>query len=373
MVKIAIIHDWLVDYAGSEKVLSEIINIYPDADLFCLVDHMKEDIKKDKLKVPKKTTFIQNLPFSKKHFRKYLPLFPFAIEQINLSEYDVIISSSHAVSKGVITGPDQLHICYCHSPIRYAWDFQGQYLKDAGLDSGVKGLLTRYILYCIRNWDSRTANGVDYFIANSNYIGRRINKVYRRSSTTIYPNVAVEDFTLQEQKEEFYLTASRLVSYKKIKLIVECFANLPEKKLVVIGNGPQYELIKSIATSNVLILGHQPFEILKDYMQKAKAFIFASEEDFGIVPVEAQACGTPVIAYKKGGAIETIEENISGIFFKEQTVNSISKAIYDFEKNFITDSKKIRANAEKFSTDNFKSSFKEFVDSKIFDFFGVKK
>jgi len=369
-MKIAIVHDWLVTYAGAEKVLEEIIKIYPDADLFSVVDFLPSDqrsfIKNKKVK----TTFIQNLPLAKKKYRTYLPFMPFAIEQLDLSEYDLIISSSHAVAKGILTGPDQLHISYVHSPIRYAWDLQFQYLRESGLNKGLKGVLAKYMLKKIRDWDYRTANSVDYFLSNSNFIGKRIWKIYRRKSQTIYPPVDVSSFSFFKEKEDFYLTASRMVPYKKIDLIVESFANMPDKNLVVIGDGPDMRKIKSLATKNVQILGYQPFGILRSYMQRAKAFVFAAEEDFGITPVEAQACGTPVIAYGKGGALETvIDESGSkqtGVFFNEQKIDTIIKAVQKFEEN----QEKIkyencRENALRFSPERFRDEFESFVNEKI--------
>lgn len=200
-----------------------------------------------------------------------------------------------------------VHISYVHSPIRYAWDLQHQYLKESGLIKGVKGKIAKAILHYMRMWDVRTANGVDFFIANSEFIAKRIKKCYRREAAVIYPPVDVEAFKMREEKEDFYLTASRMVPYKKMDLIVEAFSRMPDKKLVVIGDGPDFGKIKSKATNNITLLGYQPFGVLKDYMQKAKAFVFAAEEDFGITPVEAQACGTPVIAFGKGGALETVK------------------------------------------------------------------
>lgn len=367
-MRVAIVHDWLVTIAGAEKVLSEIIKIYPNADLFAVVDFLS-DHQRNFISGKKATTsFIQKLPKAKTKYRNYLPLMPLAIEQFDLSNYNLIISSSHAVAKGVITGPNQLHICYCHSPIRYAWDMQHQYLKESNLEHGVKGWLARYILHKIRSWDYRTANGVDHFISNSDYIARRIWKVYRREAETIYPNVAVEDFTQTHSKDDFYLTASRMVPYKKIDLIVKAFSMMPKKRLVVIGDGPQFEKIKSFATSNIQLMGYQDFSVLRDHLQRAKAFVFAAEEDFGIVPVEAQACGTPVIAFGKGGALETVVDGETGIFFHEQSVEAICSAVVDFENSNLLDSKLIRTHAESFSTENFKEKFNNFIQEKYTEF-----
>lgn len=365
-MRVAIVHDWLVTYAGAEKVLEEILNIYPEADLFSLVEFLDEN-KKGFIKNKNVTTsFIQKMPFAKKKYRGYLPLMPLAIEQLDVSEYDVIISSSHAVAKGIITGPDQVHISYVHSPIRYAWDLQHQYLKESGLEKGIKAYLARTILHFIRNWDYRTANNVDYFIANSKFIGRRIWRVYRREASVVYPPVDVSSFVLKEEKEDFYLTASRMVPYKKVDLIVRAFAKMPSKKLIVIGEGPDFEKVKKQATSNVTLLGYQEFSVLKDHMQRAKAFVFAAEEDFGITPVEAQACGTPVIAFGKGGALETVKglehEQPTGVFFKEQTEDSIIKAIDTFEEvQHKYNPSDIREHAVKFSPERFREEFEKFV------------
>ncbi|HCD5240017.1 TPA: glycosyltransferase, partial [Klebsiella pneumoniae] len=296
-----------VTYAGSEKVVAEFIDLFPDAKVYGVVDFLSEDDKKKFKNKKIITTFIQKLPKAKKKYQQYLPLMPLAIEQLDLSSHDIILSSSHAVAKGVLTGPDQLHISYVHSPIRYAWDLQHQYLRESGLNRGIKGLFAKWILHKIRLWDTRTANGVDFFIANSKFISRRIKKVYGREADVIYPPVDVERFKLKREKQDFYLTASRLVPYKRIDLIVEAFSKMPEKKLVVIGDGPEMSKIRKIAGANIEILGFQPNDVMEEYMMDAKAFVFAAEEDFGITPVEAQACGTPVIAFGKGGVLETIK------------------------------------------------------------------
>lgn len=364
--KIAIVHEWLVNYAGSEQVLEYMLQCFPKADLFAVVDFLPLD-KRQRLKgKTATTTFIQRLPFAQARYRSYLPLMPLAIEQLDLSRYDLIISSSHAVAKGVLTGPDQLHISYVHSPMRYAWDLQNQYLHESGLDRGLKSWIARWLLHKIRIWDVRTANGVDFFIANSKFIARRINKIYRREARVIYPPVETSEFIYRESKEDFYLTASRLVPYKKVNLIVEAFASLPADRLVVIGDGPDFKKVMRKAGSNVEFLGYQPRNILIDYMQRAKAFIFAAEEDFGIVPVEAQACGTPVIAYGKGGVTETIKDlsadNPTGLLFKTQSSESIIAALQDFEQVYPKISPSFcRENALKFSTDRFIKEFSSFI------------
>jgi len=363
LIKVAIVHDWLVTYAGAERVLEEIINCFPEADLFAIVDFVPQNERSFLKDKPVKTSFIQKLPLAKKKYRAYLPFMPLAVEQFDLSGYDIVISSSHAVAKGVITGPDQLHISYVHSPMRYAWDLQHQYLKETGLDRGLKGWLAKRELHKLRMWDLRTANGVDHFLANSRFIARRIWKVYRREATVIYPPVDIDSFTLCEQKEDFFLTASRMVPYKKIDLIAEGFSLMPDNRLYIIGDGPDFDKVKSKAGANVELLGYQPFEVLRDYMQRAKAFVFAAEEDFGIVPVEAQACGTPVIAYGKGGALETVTEGETGLFFDAQTTSSIIEAVHRFEDmkdSFIP--AKIREKSLRFSKDRFKREFMSFVD-----------
>lgn len=376
-MKVAIVHEWLINYAGSEKVLEQIINCFPDADLFSLIDFLAASERGFIHNKTVQTSFIQKLPFAKTKHRQYLPLMPLAIEQLDLSGYDVVISSSHAVAKGILTGPNQLHICYCHSPIRYAWDMQHQYLREAGLEHGIKAWLTRYLLHKIRLWDYRTANGVDYFVANSNFIAKRIYKVYRREAEVIYPNVDTDRFTLSKDKQDFYLTASRMVPYKKIALIAETFTLMPDKKLKIVGTGPDYKKIQQLASDypNIELLGFVADDQLKLLMQQAKAFVFAAEEDFGIVPVEAQACGTPVVAYARGGALETVNgldsSTPTGVFFTSQTKESIQQAIFEFEQQKVITPEACVANARRFATERFRSEFKNFVLTKYQGF--IKK
>ena len=370
-MKTAIVHEWLVNYAGSERVVESFTNIWPEADVFTLVDFLDDEQRKIILNGKKSTTsFIQNLPFAKNNHRKYLPLFPKAIESFNLSKYDLIISSSHSVAKGFKKHSNQLHICYCHSPMRYAWDEADRYLKEAKLNKGVKGRIAKSILNYLRKWDLNSANGVDYFIANSNFIAEKIKRIYNRISDIIYPPVDVDNFSLSNIKEDFYLTASRLVPYKRIDLIVELFADLPDKKLVVIGSGPEKEKIKSMSTPNVQVLGYQDFQTLKDYMQKAKAFVFAAEEDFGIIVVEAMACGTPVIAGNYGGTAESVVNGKTGILFERQDLKSLKEAILKFELIKDTfDKNLIRQQALKFERKIFEQNIKNYVDDKIKIFF----
>jgi glycosyltransferase involved in cell wall biosynthesis len=368
-MKIAIVCDWLVTYAGAERFLQEMLYCFPEADLFAVIDFVAPEDRHFLHNKPVKTTFIQKLPFAKTRYRSYLPLMTLAIEQLDVSGYDLVISSSHAVAKGVITGPDQVHISYVHSPMRYAWDLQHQYLKESGLDKGIKSYFARYLLHKMRLWDQRTANGVDHFVANSQFIARRIWKAYRREADVIYPAIDTSQFILRTEKENFYLAASRLVPYKKMDLIVESFAKMPDKKLVVIGDGPDLAKVKSFGAANIDILGYQTTPVLIDYMQRANALIFAAEEDFGLVPVEAQACGTPVIAFGKGGALETVrgmdKSEPTGIFFEQQTVDDICAAVQVFEANREQfTSENCAKNASRFSPDTFRASIKQYVRGK---------
>ena len=368
--KIAIVHDWLTVYGGAERVLEQMLACYPGADLFSVVDFLPEGQRGFILDKPVTTSFIQRLPFAQAKYRNYLPLMPVAVEQFDLSGYDLVISSSHAVAKGVLTGPDQLHLCMCYSPMRYAWDLQHQYLQESGLERGLRSWLARWLLHGIRVWDARTANGVDQFVAISRFISRRIRKVYRRESTVIYPPVDVGAFELREEKEGFYLAASRLVPYKKMGLIAEAFTAMPERHLVIIGDGPEMQKVRAKAGPNVTVLGYQPEAVLRDYMQRARAFVFAAEEDFGIVPLEAQACGTPVIAYAKGGALETIrglaDEQPTGVFFEEQSVSAIKAAVSAFEQSAAGIlPATCRENALRFAPQRFRAEFKAYVEAEM--------
>ena len=368
-MKKALIHDWFSTYAGAEKCVESFTNIWDDFEIYSLIDFLS-GTDRDKILKGKHahTSFIQKLPFAKDKYRNYLPLFPLAIEQFDLSGYDVVLSSSHAVAKGVLTHSNQLHIAYVHTPIRYAWDLYHQYLRESGLDRGLKGVLAKYFLHKIRLWDASTANRVDHYVANSRYIARRIKKTYGKPSDVIYPPVDVDKFTLRETKEEFYLTASRMVPYKKIDLIVEAFSQT-DKKLLVIGDGPDMAKIKSKAGKNVELLGFASDETMTDLMGRAKAFVFAAEEDFGITPVEAQACGTPVICFGRGGARETVRDGESGLYFMEQNARGLLAAVAKFEQNYDKfEPVKIRENSLKFSRARFEAEIKSYVEKKYEEF-----
>ena len=372
-MRIAVVHDWLVTYGGADRVLEQILACFPEADVFSLVDFLAPNQRGFILDKPVHTSFFQHLPFARQAFRKYFPLMPLAVEQFDLSSYNLIISSSHAIAKGVITGPDQLHICICYSPMRYAWDLQHQYLKESGLDRGIVSWLARWLLHKARIWDVRTANGVDEFIAISHFIARRIWKVYRREAAVIYPPVDINGLAINEDKDDFYLTVSRLVPYKKVSLIVEAFHKMPDKSLVVIGDGPQFKSIKAAAGENVSMLGFQSWEVVHDHMRRARGFVFAAEEDFGISMIEAQACGTPVIAFGKGGALEIIQnldtDQPSGMFFEEQTTDAIVNAICLFEKQRGRFSASAcRNNAARFSVERFRGEFSKFCECRLTKF-----
>ena len=368
-LRVAIVHDFLYTYAGAERVLEQILGVFPDADLFSLFDFLAPENRKFIRNKAVKTSFIQRMPFARQKHRLYLPLMPLAIEQLDVSAYDLVISSSYLAAKGVITRPNQLHVCYCHTPARFAWDMQGQYLDQTKLLKGIRSLVARTILHYIRSWDVRSANGVDVFVTNSRFVGHRVEKIYRRRSSVIYPPVNTERFQVHAEKEDFYLTASRLVPYKRIDLIVETFNRLPDKKLIIVGDGPEMEKLKQKAGPNVRLLGHQPAERLRRYLQLARGFIFAGEEDFGIAPVEAQACGTPVIAFGRGGVLESVVPGKTGLFFTEQTSASLTEAIDQFEK-IQWDPWLIRQHAETFSASRFRKELSKLIATEWEDFAG---
>ena len=372
-LRIAIVHDCLVRYGGAERVLEQLLQIYPQAEVFSVVDFLPEDQRAFLLNRSVRTTFLQKFPFARRMYRQLLPLMPLAVEQLDLSSYELVISSSYAVAKGVLTGPDQLHISYVHTPVRVAWDLQHPYFEAAGLVRGWKSWIARWILHRIRLWDVCSAHGVDHFVTNSRFVARRIWKTYRRESTVISPPVDVALMTLHTPKEDFYLTVSRLVPSKRVGVLVEAFRGMPERKLIVIGEGPELSKLRKRAPENVVLPGHQTAADLRDYLQKARAFLFAAEEDFGIAPLEAQACGTPVIALGKGGVLETIRgldaPRPTGVFFSEPSVQSVVEAVGRFEReSHRIHSEDCRSNALRFAPERFRSEFSELV-CKQWDFF----
>jgi glycosyltransferase involved in cell wall biosynthesis len=361
--RIAVVHEWLLDFAGSERVLKEILDLYPQADLFALVDLPDEELKAAIPRRAKATTFLQSFPRLRSWLRYYVPLMPLAIEQLDLSAYDIVISSSHAVAKGVITGPRQLHVSYVYTPMRYAWDLQHEYLRAAGLERGPLSWLARFALHRLRLWDVRTAHGVDVFLADSAHIAGRIRKAYRREAEVLYPPVDVSAFPLGDAREGFYLTVSRLEAYKRVDLLVEAFSRMPDRRLVVIGDGPEMRRVRAAAPANVTVLGRLPTAAVLDHMRRARAFLFAGIEDFGIVMVEAQACGAPVIAFGRGGAAEIVQRD-SGVLFTEQTSDAVIEAVRRFEQ----DAGRFppagcRENAMRFDRAHFRSRFAERVRS----------
>lgn len=371
-MKIALVHDWLVDIGGAEKTLQSIWKLYP-TDLFVLFSRAgsPERIGIDPKRI--RTSWLQALPGITRSYRSVPFLFPPAIASFDLRGYDVIISSSHTAAKAVRTRPGQLHICYCYSPMRWAWDFQDQYLDRAGF-RGPKAWLARQILAPLRRWDYATRNRPTDYIGISRYIAARIRRVYGREATVIYPPVDVAEFTLPSPpagegrvRGDFYLTAGRLVPYKRVDLVVETFRSLPDRQLVVIGDGPERARVAAAAgrAPNIQLLGYQSLDVLKDHLQRARAFIFASEEDFGIAPVEAQAAGTPVIAFGRGAARETIIDGETGLFFDAQTPAALTDAITRFEDRKHWKTALIVRNAERFSRAAFEREFRGFVEERI--------
>jgi glycosyltransferase involved in cell wall biosynthesis len=373
-LRVAVVHEWLDTYAGSERVVEQILHCFPQADVFAVVDFMAAS-ERGFLGGRKVTTsFIQNLPLAKRAFRHYLGLMPYAVEQFDLTKYDVVISSSHAVAKGVITGPDQLHVSYVHSPMRYAWDLQHQYLRQAKLTRGPKSIYARWLLSRLRLWDVRTATGVDVFVANSSYVGRRIRKAYRRDAEVIHPPVDVERFEYSPNKAGYYLVVSRQVPYKRVDLIVAAFAMMPDRQLIVIGDGPENARVTEAAKGapNVTMRGPVGHGELIPLMQSARAMVVAAEEDFGITTVEAQACGTPVIAFGRGGSLDIVVTSgrmpPTGVLFDEQTLTAIVEAVERFEGMASAISPEAcRANAMRFSAGMFRRRMLSCVANALLD------
>lgn len=386
-MKVAIVHDWCVTYGGAERVLERIIDMYPEADVFTLIDKVPQEQRGFLRGKTPATSFMQRIPGIERHYRKLLALMPHAIEQFDLAKYDLILSSHYGVAKGVITAPRQTHVCYCNSPMRYAWDMQHSALAEAGLDKGLKSILARWQLHHIRQWDARCANNVDLFIANSNFIADRIWRSYRRNSVVVYPPVDVGAFSLNAEKEDYFVSVGRLVAYKKIDILVDAFREMPDKRLVIVGEGPEMDALRRNAPPNVDFRGRQSFSEMRNIVANARALLFPAYEDFGIVPLEAQASGTPVIAYGRGGSLETVvpvlggevtdldldldpttrTRSPTGLFFYEQSSASVRDAIARFDRipTGILSAENCRKHALKFNGERFDEQFKAAVNQAL--------
>lgn len=368
-MKTALIHDWVVAQGGAENCLEVFHRLYPEASLYTLlyneatVAALGFDVEKVH------ASMLQGYRKIQQRYRFFLPLFPYAIEQFDLSDYDLILSSSHCVAKGVLTRSDQLHICYCHTPVRYAWDLTHSVLRVHRMEKGINAHLIRLVLHYLRIWDEHSTNRVDYFIASSRYTAQRIWRVYRREAEVIYPPVDVKNFPLQTKKGDYFIFVARLVPFKKADILIKAFGEMG-LPLKVVGDGPTWEQCRQLAKDNVEMLGYKNGSELADLMGRARALVMAADEDFGIVPVEAQACGTPVIAFGRGGVRETVIpatgsnwHEATGLFFQEQTIPAIKSAVEQFlqwEGNF--DHRMISENAQRFSQDRFYREIEAYVD-----------
>jgi glycosyltransferase involved in cell wall biosynthesis len=362
-LRVGLVTDWITSKGGAEQVVAAAAGLYPYAPIHTLVKQPPRPGERDLFEGRDlRTSFIQRLPLARSRYRAYMPLMPVAIEQFDLDEFDIVISFSHAVAKGVLTRADQLHVSYVNSPVRYAWDLHHQYLREAGLARGVRSALARAALSRLRTWDAASANRADVFIGNSRNVARRIWKVYRRHAHVVYPPVAVERFDPGREREDFFLVTSRLVPYKRVDLVVAAFSQIG-LPLVVIGDGPERAKVRAAAGPNVRVIGYQSDEVVRDHMERCAAFVFAAEEDFGIVAVEAQAAGAPVIGFGRGGLLETVDPGRTGILFGEQTVTSLQSAVHQFVgERERYDSRLCRANAEQFTTLRFQHGLEQIVD-----------
>ena len=361
-MRVALIHDWLAVSGGAEKVTRELLKLY-DADVFSLVDVLNDEDRAFILHGKRaRTSYVQHLPFARSHFRNYLPLFPHAIQRLDLRGYDLILSASYAVAKGVRKHPGQTHVCYIHTPMRYAWVHENEYLDDHNM-RGVKGWFVRSQLKRLREWDRANSAHVDRFVANSNNVAERVKRFYGRDADVVLPPVDPVIFALHDGPRAHYLAAARLVPYKRIDRIIEAFAALPDLRLVVSGDGPDRERLERIAPANVTFTGHLAQAQLVALMQRSKALICAADEDLGLTPMEAQTCGTPAIALAKGGYLETVSDAESGILFMEATAASITEAVRRFEREGVHRSPTLlREGASPYFADRFRENMKKIID-----------
>lgn len=366
--RVAVVHDWLTLSTGGERVLEAILELFPQADVHVLLDIMPQDQRGFLAGHAIHTSFLQRMPFIRGRYRDYLPLMPLAVEQLDMRGYDLILSSSHAVAKGVLTGPDQPHLSYVHTPMRYIWDMQHEYLGGLRSWRRLFRPWMERVFHRLRQWDQLSAQRVDALSCNSRFVARRIRKFYRREAEVIPPPVDLEPFPLCREKGDYYLSVSRLVGYKKVGLVVEAFRHRPDRQLIVIGEGPEEKAIRKNLPANVTLVPYLPREQMSLYLQHARALVFAALEDFGITVVEAQACGTPVIAFGQGGARETVRgldaERPTGVFFEQQNVADLLEALEIFEQQGQAwDPEAIRANAYQFRKEVFLEAFQNFVNS----------
>jgi glycosyltransferase involved in cell wall biosynthesis len=366
-VKVALVHDWLTGMRGGERVLEVLCQLYPEADLYTLL-HVKNRLSDVIEGMRIKTSFVQRLPMVSKYYRYYLPLFPTAVEQFDLRGYDLILSSSHCAAKGILPMPGSLHISYCHTPMRYVWDVHYDYFKDSG--KGLKNFLAAAMSNYLRIWDVTSSQRVDEFIANSRFVQQRIKKYYRRESVVIHPPVKGDYFQPSKSAKEgdYFLMVTAFVPYKRVDLAVEAFSRTG-KSLLIVGDGHGMGNLKKGAGKNIEFLGWQGDEKIREYYQGCRALIFPGKEDFGITPVEAQACGKPVIAYGEGGALETIRpfpgERPTGVFFEQPTAESLIGAVHLFERNRDRfDPQAIRNHALLFDHKTFREKIRSFVEEK---------
>ncbi len=358
-VKIALVCDWLTTPGGAERVIMAMHEIFPHAPIFTALYNPKKVIGFENADI--RTSKLQKIPFSKTHHQLFLPWMPEVFESMNLDDYDIVISSSHSCAKGIITKPTTLHICYCHSPMRYAWDNHHAYLKEYTMNPIMKRF-GKNLLHKIRMWDRLAAERVDAYCTNSHFVQKRIQKYYRKVSDVIHPPVDVKKFNIERGEKEYYLAIGRLTPYKKFNIIVEAF-NVLGKQLVIAGTGVELNKLRAKAKDNIQFIGHISEEELPHLYANAKALIFPQIEDFGITPLESMASGRPVLAYKEGGALETVKEGITGIFFKEQNAIGIVQAVHEFERNYKDFSpEKIREHAMKFSLEKFKEKLLNYVE-----------
>lgn len=363
-MRTAIVHEWLTNKAGSEQVVEQLLLLYPEADLFCTVDFLPAGERAFLKGKEPKTTFLQRLPFARRLYRQYVPLAPLAIEQHDLSGYDLILSSSHAVAKGVITGPNQLHICYCHTPMRYLWDLYHSY-RNEWISSRFKKIAFTLAAHRLRTWDYASSVRVDDFVANSENVQQRIWKTYRRDSTVIHPPVDVESF-YWKPAEDYFLVVSELVAHKRVETAIRS-CRISGRKLRVVGDGPEFRVLRRMSSDNIEFCGRVSFEDLREIYARCRALILPGEEDFGIVAVEAMASGKPVIAFGQGGVTETVPllRPVGGLLYHEPTEGSLSGALQSFDRvESLVAPDMLQAHAQRFGRPIFIQKIRNLIEHK---------